>query len=85
MKIRGIKVEAFNNVVGIKGGRFFLVTSSFDFDDGCFKTAVYKSDIDGNITDLEELYVNWWDTREEMRQMHADIAFNLTDFLEGVI
>lgn len=85
MNIKGIVVEEFKNLVRVRGGYYYLIYSAFSFDDGEFKTEVFRANSDGEVIDTNEIYACWYQDRESMKNSHKMITNYLTEYLEGVI
>lgn len=80
-----IGFEAFKNHVRVKGGCYYCILSTYNIAIDEFETSVYPCNSEGKITDREDVYKRWYDTRKEMIAGHAEIMTNLSDYLEGVI
>ena len=61
------------DVVELKDGSYAVVSSILTPDAG-FETMIFASDKDGNVTDHTDLYVEHYDTKEEMAERHTDIC-----------
>lgn len=80
MKIKAFKLEKFRNLVRVRGGKYYVVDSCYTIDHG-FESIIFRADSDG-VTYGTDLYMRWYDTRDEMIQGHNEILNSLPELLE---
>ena len=70
-----------SHIVECKGKKYF-VDSNNTFDGG-YETMVFNTIGEDEEVDWEDLYAEWYDSYEEMKQKHYEICNNLENYIDN--